>query len=616
MRLIKILDLVTQIEKSSFLKIIDNLASGFRSSNSEIDKILSEGEDQIRNIDNANIFKLFNLTKDGFSNLIDEKLQYNDYHLDILIDIMIRDGNSIMTREWLSKLYSDEIKNLESHMKSFTAQLGEDRKEIDTSRKRDYVIYNNCVNTAFYNDEQQNREKIISRDEKSILNTLADSLELSIEEVRMIYYSIVGISKIDIDIIINSLKELGIIFLKRKTNTIYIPDEIIWLLRDLVGIELSNKYFRRILRQLRDSEINRICKKHNIDLKLTREEKIRQVLKQGISVRSVLLQDIYRDKVSKSEKKEFLQDLIGKKLDIKLSRHGTTAEERLDKLIEYFQDLEKDENIGISIDGYDKLLKDLNTFFPEINQIVKEEFELQQEFVMTVELMSDYNIKPRDILVLLPKPELAKFCEECSIKTRGNISSNILGSYKDIKKLYLENYELFGKRDFNALKEKGIEIKESEIGVKYEQLTKVIFKELGYDVDEKLRRKINTKRAQVDIILNLGKNEVIIVECKTIKDRDYNKYASVSRQLKAYEKLCEKNGYRVLQIILVSNDFTEDFIADCEYDYELNLSLVSSTGFLRILNGFKRSCLDMFPTKLFLKGGKLNEDRIVMALNR
>ncbi len=616
MRLIKILDTVTAIEKSSFLKIIDNLSSELRSSNSEIDKILSEGEDQIRNIDNTNIFKLFNLTKTQFSNLIEEKLQYNDFHLDILIDILIRDGNSIMSREWLSQLYSNEISNLENHIAAFKSQLKEDSTEIEPNRKRDYLIYKNCVDTAFYNDELQNREKSISRDEKSILNTLAESLDLSIEEVRMIYYSIIDIRKINIDIIINSLKELGIIFLKRKNNTIYVPDEIIWLLRDLVGVELANKYFRRILRQLRDSEINRIARKHNIEIKLTREEKIRLILKQGINVRSVLLQDIFKEKISKSEKKDYLQEIISKKLDIKLPKPGITAEKRVERLIEYFKELEQDENIGISIYGYDKLLKDLNVFFPEMNKIVKEEFELQQENAMSVDIMSDYNIKPRDILVLLPKINLLKFCDTNNIKTRGNISSNILESYKDIKNLYLENYELFGKRDFNALQEKGIIIKESEIGIKYENLTKMIFKELGYNVDEKLRREINTKKAQVDIILNLGHNEVIIVECKTIKDKDYNKYSSVSRQLKSYEKLCDKKGYRVLQIILISHDFTEDFIAECEYDYELNLSLISSKGLLKILNGFKSSSLNVFPTKLFLKGGKLNEDRIVMALSR
>ena len=268
----------------------------------------------------------------------------------------------------------------------------------------------------------------------------------------------------------------------------------------------------------------------------------------------------------------------------------------------------------MSIDGYDKLLKDLNASFHGLNQLVKDEFELQQENALSVDIMSEYNIKPLDILYLLPNSSLLEFCNVCTIKSRGNIRQNILSNYKDIENLYLENYVLIGKRDINALIENGLNIKESELGLKYEELTKKIFSDLGYYVDDKLKKKINTNKGQMDILLNLGNNELFVVECKTIKDKDYNKYSTVSRQLRSYENQCEKNGYRVLQLLLVSNDFSEDFIAECDCDYEMNLSLLSSEGLLKIMNGFKQSKLDSLPNKLFLKGGKLDEDRIVKAL--
>jgi len=616
MKLFKILDIVNQIEKSSFLKILDNISNDLRGKNKEIDEILSDSEGQIKNIDDANIVKLVQHTKAEFTNDLNEKLQLCDFQLGLVIDILIRDGNSIMTRDWFSKLYRDEFHQLDAHTKSFNIQLDENKTGIDYNRKRDYIIFRNCVKTGYENDEFKNREKVITRDEKSILNTLAQSLDLSIEEIRMIYYSIVPLKKMDLDLIISRLKEMGIIFYNRKSNTIYTPDEIIWILRELVGIELSNKFFRRVLRQLRDSEINRIVRKHSIDFRLNREEKIKRILKQGISVKNILLFDVHKDDISKSEKKQYLQDLIQKKLDIVITRIGITAEERVEKLVDYFKKMEQDENIGMSIDGYEKLLNDLKKSFPGINKRVKTEFELQQEDVLTVDILTDYNIKPRAILDLLSKPEIIKFGASQNIKKRGNLRSNIIESYKDIENLYLENYWLIGKRDVLALKEKGIQIRESELGIKYEELAKKIFSELGYNVDEKLRKKINIKKAQMDILLNLGKNEVIIVECKTTKDRFYNKYSSVSRQLKSYETLCENNGYRVLQIILVSNDFSEDFIGECEYDYSLSLSLITSTGLLKILNGYKKSSLSIFPTKLFLKGGKLNEDRIVKAMNQ
>ncbi len=173
-----------------------------------------------------------------------------------------------------------------------------------------------------------------------------------------------------------------------------------------------------------------------------------------------------------------------------------------------------------------------------------------------------------------------------------------------------------GSRDLISLHEKGLSVKESELGSLYEKVTKEIFKKLGFIVDEKLRRQLNTKRFQMDILLNLGSKTVIIVECKTVKDRDYNKYASISRQLKSYEKLCRDKGYSVSQVVVVAHSFSEDFISECEYDYELNLSLITSHGLKTTLEGFKSSPMTEFPVRLFQKDGLLNEDRIVNVLNK
>ncbi|MBE9594228.1 MAG: restriction endonuclease [Proteobacteria bacterium] len=180
----------------------------------------------------------------------------------------------------------------------------------------------------------------------------------------------------------------------------------------------------------------------------------------------------------------------------------------------------------------------------------------------------------------------------------------------------MENFESVGCRDLHSLKEKGLTVKESELGSLYEELTKNIFKKLGFNVDEKLRQELNTDRAKMDILLNLGGKDVIIVECKSVKDKDYNKYTAVSRQLKSYESLCKKKGCHVSQVVIVSNEFTEDFISECEYDYELSISLITSSGLVKILEGLKESPLTELPVRLLLKDGVLNADRIVKVLNR
>lgn len=616
MRLINILNKLGQLEKSSFLKIIDNLSSELRKSNKKIDKILSESEGNIKNIDNSTAVNIFELMKHDIIGHFEEQLQINNMQLDIIIDIIIRDGNSIMSREWFAKLYDKEISNLERNLKSFNFRLNSDKNIVDNIRKRDYIIFRECVRTAYENDEIVNREKKITNEEKTILNTLSQCLNLSIEEKRLIYFDIVPLHKLDIDDIIKTLKEIGILFYKAREYILYVPDENIWILRELKNIELPNKYFRRILRQLRDSELNRIAKNHQIDVKLSRADKIKNILQQGISVKNALLQDIHKENISKNDTKAYLQNLIIKYLKLDIPKLGTTAEERIEILIEYFQILEKDENIGMSLNGFSRMLLDLRKYFPKLNKQAKTEFELHQLEVLEVDLLIDYNIKPHEILDLIPNDELIAFCKKRNLKFRGNVRINIIESYKDVENLLIENYEFIGKRDLKSLKEKDIFIKEAELGMKYEEITKKIFEKCGFNVNEGLRKKINTKRNQIDVLLDLGKNELIIVECKTQKEGDFNKYSSVSRQLLSYNNLCENSGFRVLRILLVSPDFSQDFIEECEYDSNLNLSLISSAGLLEIMYGFEKSRKSEFPVNLLRKGGKLNAARIVDSINR
>ena len=130
---------------------------------------------------------------------------------------------------------------------------------------------------------------------------------------------------------------------------------------------------------------------------------------------------------------------------------------------------------------------------------------------------------------------------------------------------------------------------EAEIGVKFEDLTKSIFLKLGFQVDEELRKKLNTPKDKIDIVINLGNNEVILVECKSVKESGYNKFSSVHRQLKAYRDLVKLNNYKVIKSLLVAPEFTDQFINDCEIEYELNLSLIKASSLIGILEGFKES---------------------------
>lgn len=616
MNLIKVLSKVNQIEKISFLKILDKYSEENRDKNPKIDKILSESDNVLKKAEDSNIVQLFNLLRDDYTEHLRHGIKFSNFQLELVVEIFVRDGNQMMSRDWFYKLYKNSLKRLNGHIKAINNEIKNDKGDISPDRKRDYVIFQNCVNTAYTNDKEINREQQISWEEKTILHTLSKSLDLSSEEKKAITYSIVPPVKHNVDDVINELKETGIVFFNRKTNTLFIPNEIIYLLRKILEIEIPFKYLRRILRHLKDPEINLIARKHGINRKLSRNEKIKGILDQGINVTSLLCNDLFQEKLSKSEKAKRIQELVTKELNINIPKLGRSLEERVYNLLDYLRNQEKEDSTSLSKDGLSKLILLLVEFKPDLNESVKSEFELQEDEVMQADLLSDYSIGPRDLLYLLQKKELIEFCKQNNINSRGNHVLNIIDSFRNIQDLYIDNYVEIGRRDLNSLKDKGLVVKESEFGTLYEKLTKELFSRLGFNVDETLRSKINTVRSKMDILINLGGKDVIIAECKTIKDKDYNKYTAVSRQLKSYEALSKKNGYHVKQVIIVSNEFSEDFISECEYEYDLGISLITSSDLVKIYEGLKDSPLDELPVRLITKDGALNGDRIVKALNR
>lgn len=614
MKLEKILDKLGSLEKNSFIKIIDHIISKNPKNLKEIEKILSSTDKGLKSVDNLNVSKIFSLTSKEFSEYLLCEFQEANSQLDILIDIIIRDGNCIMKQDWFSRLYETEIKNLKVKIKTLNTELENEKSELSESRKRDFRIYKSCLSTAYNNDIENNRDAKITSEELSIILTLSKQLGLSQEDVKLINYSILPVKKDDIQDVINSLKNLGVIFFSKKENTIYVADEMVSLLRKVRKKEVAEKFYRRTLKLLREPIINQIAKEHNIDRKLSSSQKIEEIIKEGISFIDLLSTKIYKQGITLTEKKKALNELCEKGLNIS-NLKGSTLEDKINSLIEHFESVEKEEKVGISIDGFEKMLTELNQSLPKLNKELKEQFELQDEYVLNADFLLDYNIKPRDILDLITKSDLSKFIKDNGIKQRGEDILNILEHYKDVENLYLENYENVGYRNLNLLKENGISVKESELGLKFEELTKIIFKSLGFNVDDKFKNQLNTQKDMMDILLNLGNNEIIIVECKTIKEKGYNKFSTVSRQLKAYQNLALKNNLRIVKILLVAPEFSDDFVYDCEMDTEMNLSLLTASTLSKIFESFKFSKYQEFPHVLF-RDIVINEERIIKALTK
>jgi len=617
MKLEKILDNLNSLEKNSFIKIVDNIISSNPKKIKSIEKILVDAEKGLKSVDNVIISKIFDLLVDEFSQCIKNEFVNATSQLDILTDIIIRDGNCIIRQDWFARLYEIELKNINKKIKDLEHLFKDDKSDISEQRKRDYRIYKKCIETAYYNDIESNREAKITDDELSILLTLSRELELSQEEVKLINYMIIPAKKLEIETIITDLKNLGVIFYSKKNNTIYVADEVVRVLRKIRGKEVADKFFRRVLRLLREPQINLIAKMHNIDRKLSGNEKIKEIINEGVSLSGILSNEIYKENTHLNDKKKFVNELCDKGLNIQPALKGVTLGEKINSLITYFESIEKDEKVGISIDGYENLLLDLGEVIPRLNNFVKSKFQLQEENILKSGFLLDFNIKPRDVLEVLSAEDLEKFIKIKGIKTRGNNVLNILASYKDSENIYIENFENIGFRDLSALKDNGIKIKEADLGLKFEEITKSIFTRLGFNVDKNLKKRINTKKDKIDILINLGNNELILVECKTIKESGYNKFSSVSRQMKSYIALAEKNNYSVIKSLLIAPDFSDDFVNDTELEYDLNLSLITASSLVKILEGFKNSKKHkQFPFKLLMRDVLIKEDRIVKAMSK
>lgn len=74
-----------------------------------------------------------NFVKSEFVNL--------DSQLDVLTDILTRDGRSIARHDWFARLYENEINVLEKRLKKFDKDLNEDPEHFGDPLKSFYSIF-------------------------------------------------------------------------------------------------------------------------------------------------------------------------------------------------------------------------------------------------------------------------------------------------------------------------------------------------------------------------------------------------------------------------------------------------------------------------------------------
>lgn len=624
MKLQQALASLNQIEKSKFINCLDRLCSSAAKGNKAIATTLDSINRQIKDASGSEVTQLFHAVHNEFKQQLAAEVALSDASLSLMVNILSRDGIGVARLSWIEQLYANEWQVLDALAKQIKIKIEQPDLEGFNHEHRLKIFYD-CVFEAYINDMRSNRDSNISNDERGVLNMLAKHLKISADEVAAIEHLINPI-KADRDTIetcIQKLREMGVIFINRKTQEVIVVDEIVTILNEIQGKVLSDKYFVRILRVLSDAELSNILKAYGKPIRgVSRTEKIETCLHSRLNVFDVLSNDIFPDKTNQNTKKDRLKALMSD-LDIQVDKIGSTLDERINVILDALRNGSEREFNMLSATSFKEMFDTLSLKFSGLSPVGKEEdlvarlcreYELEKAEEITIERLRLLSITPADVLYALSNEEVKSLRESLGVTRRGNPRLEIIKLFEKANDKLIENYERLANRDLNGIRSAGVEITESEIGLKFEEATKAILEDLGLKVDEDLRKEINTAKEKTDIILSLGGDDIIIGEAKTSKRGDFARYAATSRQVKAYASRCENFGKRVAQVLIIAPRFSDDFIMSAEMDPEINISLLTADGLKMIYEAFRAKKNAKFSPKLLIKGGLLKAELIANSL--
>ncbi|KIO38185.1 hypothetical protein [Shewanella sp. cp20] len=610
MKLSQVLSSINQVEKSKFISCLDKLCTSALPNDKQLARSVSKIDGQIKNASGSEITSLFALVSCIYKESIQEQIAMSDAQIGLLINILTRDGNCIARISWIEHLYNKEWKDLNDSAIEIRSLIEQSKDSEDMCRGRQLAIYHDCFSVAFLNDEKINREARITDDERSILNTLADRLGISMDEASAIEHLINPIPQNNVLEGLNSLREMGVLFINRKRSEVLVADEVVAILNELQGKELANKHTLRILRSLSDAELSNVFKHYNKKIRgVERYKKISEIIHSRIPIRNILQRDIFNPGEALNQRKDRLKSLIHD-LDLNVDKIGATLDDRINVIVSKLNNSTNQEFECLSAAGFKELYVTLQTHFPDFESLLRAEFELEESEDIDTEKLRALSITPVDILYLLSNEQVKVVRDKMSLSKRGNPRQLILESFANANEKLIENYPALARRDLAALRKAAIDISEAEVGVKFEEITKEIFENLNLVVDEDVRKSINTAKDKADIVISLSDDDVIIGEAKTFKNGDFAKYATTSRQVKSYVNRCENQGKRVAQVLIIAPSFSQDFVESAEMDTEINISLLEAEGLKMIYDAYRSRRNPKFSAKLLTKGGLLKAELI------
>jgi hypothetical protein len=614
MKLNQVLSLVNQVEKSKFITSLDKLCLDAAKNNKALAKKIDNIDGQIKNASGSEITQLYFAVRDFYKVSVKEQILMNSAQTNLLVNILSRDGNCVARISWIESLYAKEWNILQSLAKELHAEIKVSDSDSPNERSKALSIYHACMSEAYTNDKRNNRDSKITDDERGILNVLSAHLGLTTDECAALEHLVDTIPKDGVLEALNILRDMGVVFISKKRQEVFVPDEIVELLNEIQGKDSADKHRLRLLRTFSDAELSNVLKAHGRKIRgIDRADKIHTIIHSGLNARELLAADMHAPEDNQNQRKDRLKQLIAD-LEIDTGKLGTTLDERIHLIITSLANATEKEFDSLSASGFKELMKTLEEHFPTIVKVIKTQFELEENEVVDTEKLRALSITPYDILYLLSNEEVKTVRDSMGLSKRGNPRFSILECFANATDKLIDNYDLLAKRDVNALREVGADVAEADIGVKFEEVTKAIFEIMDLNIDEEVRKEINTAKDKADIIISLSDDDIIIGEAKTCKSGDFAKYSTTSRQVKAYVSRAESLGKRVAQVLIIAPSFSDDFIESAEMDTEINISLLEAKGLKLILDAFKSKRNPKFSAKLLTKGGLLKAELIAKTI--
>jgi hypothetical protein len=614
MKLNQILSQINQVERSKFVNCLDKIRAEAIRSDVSLSDSITQIDGQLKSASSGEINQLFSSVIKQFTDYVRDQIALGDPQISLLINILARDGNNIARLSWIEKLFEVEHNRLCQLSTELRKEVSEAAESDGFDRGTRLSIYKDCFDTAYTNDLRFNREARITDDERMILNTLANKLGMSTEEVTAVEHISVPVAKTNVIDALNTLRELGIVFIDRRRSEVLVADEVVEVIHSAIGKEIPDKYALRILRSLSDAELSCILRRHGQKGRgVERQEKIKYIAHSGISIRTVLSKDMFAPEENVTKRKERLKTLL-EDLNVSTSRIGTTLDDRISVLVDSLKQGADKEFDTLSASGFKSLVASLSNTTPPVLDRIRHDFEIEDNEALNTDRLRALGISPLDILYVYSNDEVKKIRDSLNLSIRQNPRTAILQSFASANDKLVDNYELLAQRDIAGLKSAGIEIKEADIGVKFEDITRTLLERLGQKVDEELRKEINTAKDKADIILSLSDDDIIVGEVKSHKNGDFAKYSTTSRQVKAYANRCEASGKRVAQVLIIAPSFSQDFIDSAEMDTDINISLLEAKGLKKIVDAYASKRNPNFSAKLLTKGGLLKSDLIAKTI--